>query len=212
MQTRTKLRKSFKGILNCFKLQIVFKSQRKLANVFQFKDRLPFDLVSRVVYKYTRGRCNSPYYGETDMHFKVRSGEHTGISALTFRKVKPSKESEIRDHLLNCNNTPSFDEFTILAYGDHKYILETKENLLIKRDRPDLNKNISSANLFLFDNNQNFERFCYTVIFFCGSKVDSAFHPSEVDKMSTRNFWELLVKRKLPPRSGCSLEAVEPHP
>ena len=24
-----------------------------------------------------------------------------------------------------------------------------------------------------------------------GSKVDLAFHPSEVDKMSTRNFWEL---------------------
>ena len=35
LQTRTKLRKSFKGILNCFKkFQIVFKNQRKLANVF----------------------------------------------------------------------------------------------------------------------------------------------------------------------------------
>ena len=28
-----------------------------------------------------------------------------------------------------------------------------------------------------------------------GSKVDSGFHPSEVDKMSTRNFWELNVKK-----------------
>ena len=45
-----------------------------------------------------------------------------------------------------------------------------------------------------------------------GSKVDLAFHPSEVDKMSTRNFWELVVKSKLPPPSGSSLEAVEPHP
>ena len=45
LQTRTKLRKSFKSILNCCKFQIVFKSQRKLANVFQFKDRLLFDLV-----------------------------------------------------------------------------------------------------------------------------------------------------------------------
>ena len=51
LQTRTKLRKSFKGILNCCKLQIVFKNQRKLANVFRFKDRLPFDLLSGVVYK-----------------------------------------------------------------------------------------------------------------------------------------------------------------
>ena len=43
-------------------------------------------------------------------------------------------------------------------------------------------------------------------------QVDSAFHPSEVDKVSTRNFWGLVVKSKLPPRSGSSLEAVEPHP
>ena len=27
------------------------------------------------------------------------------------------------------------------------------------------------------------------------SKVDSAFHPSEVGKMSTRNFWELSGKK-----------------
>ena len=40
-----------------------------------------------------------------DRHGKVRSGEHIGISSLTFRKVKPSKESAIRDNLLNCNNT-----------------------------------------------------------------------------------------------------------
>ena len=148
LQTKTKLRKSFKRILNCCKLQIVFKGQRKLANVFQFKDRLPFDLVSGVIYKYTCGRCNYSYYGETDRYLKVRSGEHIGISLLTFRKVKPSKQSAIRDHLLNYNNLPSFDEFTTLAFGHHKFILKIKESLLIKRDRPVLSKNIYSKNCF----------------------------------------------------------------
>ena len=84
---------------------------------------------------------------------KARSGEHIGISPLTFKNVKPLKESAIRDHLLNCNNISSFDEFTILGYGHHKYTLEIQEILLIKCDRPVLNKNISSAKLFLFDNN-----------------------------------------------------------
>ena len=44
-----------------------------------------------------------------------------------------------------------------------------------------------------------------------GSKVDSAFHLSEVAKFPgiSKN---LVVKSKLPPRSGCSLEAVETHP
>ena len=40
-QTRTKLRKSLKGILNCCKLQVVFKSQNKLSTAFRFKDRIP---------------------------------------------------------------------------------------------------------------------------------------------------------------------------
>ena len=153
LQTRTNLRKSFKGIINYCKFQIVFKSQRKLANVFRFKDHSPFDLVSGVVYKCTCERFNSSHCGEMDRYLKVRSGEHIGISPLTFRKVKPSKESAIRDHLLNSSNIPSFDEFTILEYGYQKHILEIKESLLIKRDRPVLNKNISSAILFLFYNN-----------------------------------------------------------
>ena len=99
LQTRTKLKKSFKGILNCCKLQIVFKSQRKLASVFRFKDRLPYDLVSGVVYKYTCGSCKSSYYGERDRHLKVRCGEHIGMSPLTSKKIKPLKESAIRDNL-----------------------------------------------------------------------------------------------------------------
>ena len=134
---------------------------RKLANVFRFKDRLRFDLMSGVVYKYACGSCNSSYYGERDRHLKVRSGN---VSPLTFRKVNPSKENAICDHLLNFNNIPSFDEFTILTYGHDKYTLEIKESLLINRYRPVLNKNISSAKPFLFDNNYNFERFYYSVI------------------------------------------------
>ena len=139
-------------MLNSYKLQIVFKSQRKLSNIFCFKDRLPSDLVSGVVYKYMCGRCNSTYYGETDRHLKVRSGEHIGISPLTFKKTKPSKESVIRDHLLNCNNIASFEEFTILTKENNKFVLEIKETLLIKWNISILNKNISSTKLFLFDN------------------------------------------------------------
>ena len=112
---------------------------------------LKIDLVSGVVYEYTCGRCNSSCYCETERHLKVRSRKHIGISPLTFKKTKPPKESSIRDHLLQCDNNPSFDEFTILAHGNKKYLLEIKESLLIKRDQSVLNKNISSATLHLFD-------------------------------------------------------------
>ena len=79
---------------------------------------------------------------------KVRSGEHIGISPLTFKKTKPSKESAIRVTFLNCYNILSFEEFTIMTNGNNKLVLEIKESLLIKRDRPILNKNISSAKSF----------------------------------------------------------------
>ena len=52
LQTRTKLRKSLEGILNCCKLQTVFKSQNKLAKTFRFTDRIPKELTSGVVYKF----------------------------------------------------------------------------------------------------------------------------------------------------------------
>ena len=147
LQVRTKIRNAMKGTLNCFKLQVIFKSERKLSNMFRFKSCVPYNLVSGVVYEYTCGRCNSSYYGETEGHLKVRSGEHIGISPLTFKKTKLSKETSIRDHLLQCDNNLSFDEFTILKHGNQKYLLEIKENLLIKRNQPVLNKNISSAKL-----------------------------------------------------------------
>ena len=79
LQTRTKLRKSLKGVLNCCKLQIVFKSQNKLAKAFRFKDRIPKELTSDVFHKFQCGLCNESYYGECVRHLNVRIGEHIGI-------------------------------------------------------------------------------------------------------------------------------------
>ena len=81
--------------------------------------------MSCVVSKFQRGRCNASYYGENERHLKRRLGDHISISPLLFRKVKPSAESSIRDHLLFCNYE------------------KIKESLLIKLDKPILNKNIS---------------------------------------------------------------------
>ena len=80
LQTRTKLQKVLKRTLSCSKIQIVFKNQINLSKVFRFKDRLLYDLVSCVVYKFQCGRYNASYYGETDRHLKIRPGEHIGVS------------------------------------------------------------------------------------------------------------------------------------
>ena len=69
---------------------------------------------------------------------------------LERKKVKP-KGSAVSDHLLLCNHSPSFKNFSVLTKENKKFLLELKESLLIMRDKPSLNRNIRSAPLYLFD-------------------------------------------------------------
>ena len=116
MQTRTKLQQTLKGVLNWWKLEIVFKCQTRLSNSFRFKNPLPKDLISGVVYKFQCGLCNESCYGESIRHLDKKSEEHRGMSPLTGKKVKPSNNSAICDHLIHCNFLPSFDNFSVLAH------------------------------------------------------------------------------------------------
>ena len=51
LKTRTKLQHALKGVSNCCKLEIAFKCQTSLLNPFWYKEIIPKDLTSRVVYK-----------------------------------------------------------------------------------------------------------------------------------------------------------------
>ena len=119
----------------------MFKSQNKLAKAFHFKDRIPKELTSGVVYKFQCGLCNESYYGECVRHLHGRIGDDTGISMLTNKKVKPMG-SAVSDHLLLCNNSLSFENFSLLTKENKKFLLELKESLLIMRVKLSLNRNI----------------------------------------------------------------------
>ena len=58
LQTRTKLQQALKGVLNCCKLEIVFRCQTRLSNSFRYKDPIPKELISGVVYKFQCCLCN----------------------------------------------------------------------------------------------------------------------------------------------------------
>ena len=150
LQTRNKLQQTIKGVLNHCKLGIAFKCQTKLSNSFRFKDPIPKGLISRVVYKFQCGLCNESYYGESIRHLDIRSGEHIDVSTRTAKNVEPIKSNAVGDHLLHFSYLPSFDNFSILAHENKKFLLEIKESLLRMTDKP-INRNISSAPLYLFD-------------------------------------------------------------
>ena len=118
-------------------------------STLKFKDQVPKDLTSVVVYKFHCRLCNESYYGECMRHLNVRTGEHIGISPLTRKQVTP-KNSPVADYLLLCIHSASYDDFKITR-ENKKFPLELKESLLIMRDNPSLNRNITSAPLYLFD-------------------------------------------------------------
>ena len=83
LQTRTKLKKSLKNILNCCKKQKPFTKKTRLGNNFHFKDRIPKDLIFDAVFKFHCGPWNESYYGVCVSHLNLRIEEHIGISPLT---------------------------------------------------------------------------------------------------------------------------------
>ena len=84
------------------------------------------------------------YYGEFVRQLNVRIGKHAGVSPLTKKQVKP-KNSSVADHLLFCNHSASYDDFSILTRENKMFLLE------LMRDKLSFNRNISSTPLYLFD-------------------------------------------------------------
>ena len=81
---------------------------------------------------------------------KVRDLEHQGVSLGTGKHLKETFSTSVRDHMLDCNHTVACDDLKVLGRETNHWLLEIKESLFIKRDRPSLNKNIYSRELFLF--------------------------------------------------------------
>ena len=133
-------------------LKIVFTLLVRVKCFFIFKDKLPKMLLSGLVYKYKCGGCNATYYGKTERHFKVRICEQLVISHLTAKMVKidNKKLTAIQEHILCCNYSPSFEDFSILNMERNAFKLKIMESLLIAGGKPVLNKADSSLLLELF--------------------------------------------------------------
>ena len=73
------------------------------------------------------------------------------MTPLTGKRVKNPKKSAIFDHILLKGHDASFENFAILLKENNNFKLYLKESLLMKRDKPELNRNIYSYALELFD-------------------------------------------------------------
>ena len=114
-----------------FNTKLVFTSF-KIKNYFSYKDPIPEDLKSFLVYKFTCVSCSSSYIGETGRHFKTGIEEH----------VKKDNKSHIFKHLystVTCFDLYNSLSFKIIDKANPKFDLRTKEALHINRRKPNLN-------------------------------------------------------------------------
>ena len=112
-------------------IKLVFNSF-KIKNYFAYKDPIPNDLKSFLVYKFTCASCSSSDIGENCRHFKTRTEEH----------IKKDNKSHIFKHLHSSETCfVSYNSlcFKIIDKTNSKFGLKFMEALDIRWRKPKLN-------------------------------------------------------------------------
>ena len=150
------IKKSLQKIINqqipfC-NINVVFSSSHKLKSFFSFKDKIPHNLRSRVLYKFKCSNCNITYIGKSMRHLQIRYLEHLGISYMTNKPFTYSNKTctTVREHNHDCKHQNSNDSFKIIGFARNDFHLKIKESLNILREKPLLNKTVKSFPLYVF--------------------------------------------------------------
>ena len=155
LQVKKQLKDIFRSCQKNVKLNIIYKSSKRIKNAFHFKDILPKHINSKVLYKFKCDTCNSVYIGKTKRHQLVRQYEHLGLLVLTEKALKYTGKdtTTIRKHCHENKHCCSMDNFEIVGTAVNDFHLKLKESLLILKMKPCLNIAQQSMPLYLFDIN-----------------------------------------------------------
>ena len=121
-----------------FNFRLVFVNKCTVGSFFRYKDTLPLDVRSSLVYQYSCPSCTYRYVGSTYRNFYMRVNEHSGKSFRTGQRVAKPVCSSILDHSFLCNGNVNFSNFKILGYENSKK-LRILESLYIFKTKPELN-------------------------------------------------------------------------
>ena len=132
---------------------VIFRSQRRLKTLFRFKDSLPDELQSFIVYKFTCGACNSSYVGKTDRHRHIRWCEHLKVQPFRGGPSKSKrKPTAVETHSTTTGHDATYENFEVIGREKSRntFYLKVEESLLIKKLVPSLNEQESSIPPELF--------------------------------------------------------------
>ena len=116
-------------------LIVAFKSPFTIGNFFPFKDKVPSNLLSKVVYCLSCINCDSSYVGKTSRNICVRLSEH--------QAQVHNNDSSVMKHMRESGHTIDWN-WKILDKADTDQKLLLKEMLHINKRNPKLNVQKSS--------------------------------------------------------------------
>ena len=135
-------------------LRMLYKSYNTIGSRFSFKDKIPEECLSNLVYKYTCESCKAFYIGKTESQFRCRICQHLGISARTGEELSCKVHSEIRDHSLKCKTPINTNNFVILDRLQSSKGILLLESLHQKVKKPSIGTHQQSTPLLCFDSTQ----------------------------------------------------------
>ena len=126
-------------------INLVFTSL-KIKNYFSYKDPIPDNFKSFLVYKFTSASCSFSYIGKTCHHFKAKIQKH----------IRKDSKSHIFKHLhstATCLHSYSSLSFKIIVKGNSNFELKIKEALRINWKKLKLTLSTKSfiSHLFAID-------------------------------------------------------------
>ena len=92
-------------------IKFSFWNNYTIATLFRFKDRLPVECLSNVIYKFTFGSCNATYVGSTRQNSKVMFHQHLGTSNRTGLRLTTPLHSLPRNHSLSLAHRIHLSDF-----------------------------------------------------------------------------------------------------
>jgi len=124
-----------------FSVNLVFVNKLTIGSLFKYKDSLPKQVKSSVVYRYCCRQCRSEYVGSSTRSLYIRAAEHAGRSFRTNKVLGSPSHSNVREHAFNCKVDISLDDFDILGMCNDKNStnLRILESLHIFKRKPVIN-------------------------------------------------------------------------
>ena len=117
-------------------IRFVLCPAQRLSYFFSFKDKIPKNLKSCVMYHFKCRCCSASYEGQKVSHLHTRVSEHLGISALTSKESSNPKLIGILQHLNTTGHTVFLDDFKILSSCPSSDELIIRESLLVSKLGP----------------------------------------------------------------------------